>query len=270
MIQVDEQDVDKITAVFHSILKGKTPVPIELPQGYPDNEIRQAVAYINNFIAEYNAITTYVYHLGRGEINADPPKGNMIIGQSLKAMQSSLRNLTWTTKQIAAGDFSQRVSFMGEFSEAFNSMAQQLQASFREHAVLTQDLQNQVRESDKARKAMLNIMEDLEEAKQKADAAARERVDHTAEAMRKLAGADGTASGRSAATLDMTRIQPLLERLAAELAGADAAALYTVQELLALTRGTSLAGGLQKVANAVSTYEFEKAEAVLQALTGSK
>ena len=51
MIQVNEQDIDKITAVFYSMLKGKNPVPIELPQDYPDNEIRQAVGYLNQFIA---------------------------------------------------------------------------------------------------------------------------------------------------------------------------------------------------------------------------
>jgi len=35
MIQINEQDIDKITEVFYSILKGKKPVSIELPQDYP-------------------------------------------------------------------------------------------------------------------------------------------------------------------------------------------------------------------------------------------
>jgi two-component system sensor histidine kinase/response regulator len=180
MIQISEQDVDKITAVFHAILKGKKPAQIELPPDYPDNEVRQAVAYINKFAAAYNEVTDYVYRLGRGEIEVEPPKGSMIIGQSLKGMQASLRNLTWTTKQIASGDFSQRVSFMGEFSEAFNSMAQRLQASSRDQSALTQDLQNQITELDKARKGMLNILEDLEEAKQNADAASKAKADFLA------------------------------------------------------------------------------------------
>jgi len=180
MIQIDEQDIDKITAVFHAILKGKKAAPIELPPDYPNNEIRQAVDYINKFVVQYNDVTTYVYHLGRGEIDAEAPKGKLIIGQSLKAMQASLRNLTWTTQQISSGDFSQRVSFMGEFSEAFNSMAQRLQTAAQTQEALTQDLQNQVSESGKARKAMLNILEDLEEAKQKADAAAKAKADFLA------------------------------------------------------------------------------------------
>jgi diguanylate cyclase (GGDEF)-like protein len=41
---------------------------------------------------------------------------------SLKALDAALRHLTWQTQRVAAGDFTQRVDFMGEFSEAFNSM----------------------------------------------------------------------------------------------------------------------------------------------------
>ncbi|MBI5590954.1 MAG: hypothetical protein HY881_10780, partial [Deltaproteobacteria bacterium] len=180
MIQINEQDIDKITEVFYSILKGKKPVPIELPLDYPDNEIRQAVGYINKFIAEYNEMTGLTYQLARGEINFEPPKGKMIIVQSLKSLHSSLKNLTWTTKQIATGDFSQQVGFMGEFSDAFNSMTEQLQTAFQERNRSMEDLQNQIGELAKARRAMLNILEDLEEARNEADAAARAKADFLA------------------------------------------------------------------------------------------
>jgi len=180
MIQVNESDIDKITEVFFLILKGKKPASIELPDDYPDNEIKQAVGYINKFIAEYGAVTDFVYQLGRGELHIDPPKGSITINQSLKALHASLRNLTWTTQQVAAGDFSQQVNFMGEFSTAFNSMTEQLQTSFQERNKTTEDLQNQIGEMDKARKAMLNILEDLDEARQEADGAAKAKADFLA------------------------------------------------------------------------------------------
>jgi two-component system sensor histidine kinase/response regulator len=201
MIQVNEQDIDKITAVFYSMLKGKKPVPIELPPEYPDNEIRQAVGYLNKFIAEYNETITFAYHLGRGEIDSDPPKVGLIFAQSLKSLHASLRTLTWTTQQIATGDFSQKVSFMGEFSEAFNSMTRQLETSFKERKQSEEGLQHQLNELDetrkamlniledsqrqvdelaKSRKAMLNILEDLDEARQVADAAAQAKADFLA------------------------------------------------------------------------------------------
>ena len=45
---------------------------------------------------------------------------------NLKALQSNLRHLTWQTKMIAKGDFSQQVDFLGDFSAAFNEMVLQL------------------------------------------------------------------------------------------------------------------------------------------------
>ena len=41
---------------------------------------------------------------------------------SLKNLDAALRHLTYQTQCVAAGDFTQRVDFMGEFSEAYNSM----------------------------------------------------------------------------------------------------------------------------------------------------
>lgn len=47
----------------------------------------------------------------------------------LKSFQSNLSHLTWQTQMIAEGDFSQRVDFLGEFSQAFNSMVVRLHDS---------------------------------------------------------------------------------------------------------------------------------------------
>jgi two-component system sensor histidine kinase/response regulator len=130
MLHVKEEDIDKITEVFYLILRGKKPSPLELPQDYPDNEIRQAVGYINKFINEYNKATDLIYTISRGDLDFEPPGGKMLIVQSLKNLQASLRHLTWTTQQIAKGDFSHEVDFMGDFSAAFNSMTRQLKDSF--------------------------------------------------------------------------------------------------------------------------------------------
>lgn len=47
----------------------------------------------------------------------------------LKTFQSNLSHLTWQTQRIAEGDFSQRVDFLGEFSQSFNSMVLRLRDS---------------------------------------------------------------------------------------------------------------------------------------------
>ncbi|MBF0204185.1 MAG: response regulator [Desulfamplus sp.] len=90
------------------------------------------VSYINRFLNEYNTTTETAYSLSRGDINFSVPssKVTLLIMQSLKSLQASLKHLTWTTQQIAMGDLNQSVSFMGEFSEAFNTMTSQLKTSF--------------------------------------------------------------------------------------------------------------------------------------------
>ena len=62
MLNVNEEDIDKITEAFYLILQGKKPTPIELSEDYPDNEVKQAIGYINGFITEYNSTTDWVYN----------------------------------------------------------------------------------------------------------------------------------------------------------------------------------------------------------------
>ncbi len=46
--------------------------------------------------------------------------------RKFKNIHANLNHLTWQAKQVAKGDYSQTVSYLGEFSEAFNTMTQQL------------------------------------------------------------------------------------------------------------------------------------------------
>lgn len=72
-----------------------------------------------------------VYSLGFGDLSNSIDGKGYTMG-IIKNLQASLKNLTWQTKMIAEGDFSQQVNFLGEFSDAFNSMAKKLQASLQE------------------------------------------------------------------------------------------------------------------------------------------
>jgi two-component system, sensor histidine kinase and response regulator len=180
MLTVNEADIDRITEAFYLILKGKKPTPIELPEDYPDNEIKQAVSYINKFINEYNSGTDWIYNLSRGDLSFEAPKGKLLILQSLKSLQASLRHLTWATQQIAMGDFSHEIDFMGDFSAAFNSMTQQLKDSFSERKKANEALQDQVKDLNDARLAMLNMMEDLDVARDEAEDATKAKSEFLA------------------------------------------------------------------------------------------
>lgn len=66
--------------------------------------------------------------LAKGDLTAEAPTGDNVIAAPLKELQASLRHLAWQSKQVAKGDYNQKVDFMGEFSTAFNTMTAQLKA----------------------------------------------------------------------------------------------------------------------------------------------
>jgi class 3 adenylate cyclase len=140
MLDVKEEDIDRITEVFYLILKGKFPAPVELPKGYPENEVKQVVTYVNRFLVEYRGFAEALSTLSRGDLEFDPPQGGLNILQSFKNLHANLRHLTWKTQEIANGDFNQKVDFMGSFSEAFNRMTQQLRDAFEKIEQQNQEL----------------------------------------------------------------------------------------------------------------------------------
>ncbi|WPD21169.1 MAG: SpoIIE family protein phosphatase [Candidatus Electrothrix scaldis] len=140
MLELHEEQLDRITEVFYRILAGEKPQPVLLPPDAPEDEYSQVVSYLNRFIEEHNQFAEFMYSLSRGELHYTPPKGRMRVLQSFKSLQASLKHLTWKTQQIAGGDFSQKVDFMGDFSDAFNLMTHQLEKAFADLEQANQEL----------------------------------------------------------------------------------------------------------------------------------
>ncbi|MCL2000097.1 MAG: diguanylate cyclase, partial [Planctomycetes bacterium] len=70
-------------------------------------------------------LRSFAMDLSKGNLAMEPPARNELAAP-LKSLHASLRHLTWQSKQVAMGDYRQRVQFMGEFSDAFNTMIHQL------------------------------------------------------------------------------------------------------------------------------------------------
>lgn len=70
-------------------------------------------------------IRAFVRCLAEGDVTEELDVRGPIAG-SLKSLCSSLKHMTWQAKEIAAGDLSQRIDFLGDFSVAFNEMAERL------------------------------------------------------------------------------------------------------------------------------------------------
>lgn len=76
-------------------------------------------------------IRAHAYALSRGELARGSAARGFVAG-TLKATEANLRHLTWQMERVAEGDYSQSVSFMGDFSVAFNRMSREMRAKVHE------------------------------------------------------------------------------------------------------------------------------------------
>lgn len=95
------------------------PVPPPLPQELEDNEAMRALH------DKVMALREHMTLVLKGDLAREVGARGYVAGL-LKGHLANLRHLTWQVEQVAKGDFSQRVDFMGEFSQAFNNMTWQL------------------------------------------------------------------------------------------------------------------------------------------------
>ena len=77
-------------------------------------------------------VREHLTHVSSGDLSHIPTQRGYLAGL-LKRHSANLRHLTWQVEQVSQGDFSQRVDFMGEFSEAFNKMVVQLDETLTSH-----------------------------------------------------------------------------------------------------------------------------------------
>ncbi|MDR1535607.1 MAG: diguanylate cyclase [Planctomycetota bacterium] len=91
------------------------------------------------FAQKLNEMRNFAGELSRGNLGVKLPPTDNEFAAPLKNLHASLKHLTWQTQQVAKGDYSQRVDFMGDFSDAFNAMIRLLDERY--HA-LTEEIEN--------------------------------------------------------------------------------------------------------------------------------
>lgn len=129
----------------------------EPPSFPPEFDAVQGLSEAHAYLAELRRLLN---DFAKGDLTSDIRLRGILAGR-LKALQANLLHLTWQIQQVADGDFTQRVDFMGEFSTAFNSMVEQLDgalASLRrkeeELTRLTLALQDEVAQKGRALSAL--------------------------------------------------------------------------------------------------------------------
>lgn len=89
----------------------------------PFRKLGKGMQFLQHAVEE---MLEYSADLSRGNLSAPSPGMDNFLCVNLKNMHANLNHLTWQAKQVAAGDYSQHVSYLGEFSAAFNVMTEQL------------------------------------------------------------------------------------------------------------------------------------------------
>lgn len=89
----------------------------------PYRKLGRGLQYLEQAVRELKSSTAA---LSRGNLSAFAPSRDNPLCENLKNIHANLNHLTWQAKQVAKGDYSQTVSYLGEFSEAFNTMTAQL------------------------------------------------------------------------------------------------------------------------------------------------
>ncbi len=141
----NSKDVDILIKSLKSLIEDReipTVPPTETANVEGFREIYASLLEIRNaFIA-----------LGKGELTYPIASKGYFPG-AIKSWQASLRHLIWQTKAISSGDFTQRVAFLGEFSESFNSMTERLAITIKEISDQNEEKEKQAAELISAKEA---------------------------------------------------------------------------------------------------------------------
>lgn len=137
---MNKEDIDLLVEQIRQIILNK-PIKEELKSESEElAELQEAVLYLSGLLSESNE---FLKHLQAGELDAKPPGRHNLLAGNLKELHSALKHLTWQANQIANGDYSQKVDFLGDFSASFNSMIHQLaerEAKLKHQSVVLSDM----------------------------------------------------------------------------------------------------------------------------------
>ena len=121
-----------VQTVLDDILGARTPQRISGASCPPE---AQALAdSVNRLVRHMEELAVFVLPLARGELDTPQPSPDNLMAAPFIELHAHLSKLSRQAGRIAQGDYTQRVDFMGDFSDAFNSMVELL--AERENALV--------------------------------------------------------------------------------------------------------------------------------------
>jgi signal transduction histidine kinase len=141
--------IDNFADTLSILLQGNIPERIDVGK-IEDERERHLAEMLNQLITFMQEIHDFIIPLSKGELAEIEISRKNFFGSPFKELHSRLLHLAWQANQVANGDYSQRVDFMGDFSEAFNNMVDALKTHEK-------SLKNKIGELEKALAHIKNL-----------------------------------------------------------------------------------------------------------------
>lgn len=110
-----------------AIMFNPSNIPLEEPDLNTSNptlyQLGEGLIHLAKSIECFNS---YANELSIGNLSVEFPSKENLFCAPLKNLHANLNHLTWQAQQIAGGDYSQHIDYLGDFSVAFNQMITQL------------------------------------------------------------------------------------------------------------------------------------------------
>ena len=133
------ETIDRMLSGSIGCTKGVVDIPVSQTP-----EVNMLTERVVDFVKQYYDARVFTIELSRGRLENLPPRHNRI-ADPFKQLHSELNHLAWQIKQVADGDYDQKVSFLGDFSIHMNRMI----AALRER----RELADKVAENEKQLRA---------------------------------------------------------------------------------------------------------------------
>jgi diguanylate cyclase (GGDEF)-like protein len=121
---MDNKNCELLFAYLKNILYGPRTASLDIDQlDEPYHELGRDLQYLHHAVEE---LLSYSSELSKGNLSVAFPDKHNFLCENLNQLHENLNHLTWQAQQVAKGDYSQHISYLGEFSTAFNDMTVQL------------------------------------------------------------------------------------------------------------------------------------------------
>lgn len=138
--------------VLQRYLDGRREVFVELPLTAAKTAAEQEfLRQFNEFFQQFQEGMQFFEHMAEGLLAVTLPRHNCVFASS-KQLHAALRHLVWQLRQLAQGDLSQEVYFMGEFTAVFNQLIEVLREK--------QQMEEKLRKSEEIYRAIVRVAPD--------------------------------------------------------------------------------------------------------------